>query len=276
MKRTLSLVLAVIMCICMIPAVSAASTMTFTDVPTTEWYYNDVKNAYESGLINGKSAEFFKPEDHLLYCEAVKLAACMNQLYYDGAVSLVNGDPWYATFVEYCLDEGIISKLYEWEEKATRAGYMEIFASALPDEALPVINNVPAGSIPDVPVHHPQAAAIYKLYRAGILQGNDAVTHICKPDDNIKRSEVAAILSRMMDPTKRVKFSMGDPMEIAVQPKDAEDIEKNGSAVFTVKAKGGAAPYSYRWQMKSAAGADWKDLNDASTGIYKNNGGETD
>ena len=218
MKRTLSLVLAVIMCICMIPAVSAASTMTFTDVPTTEWYYNDVKNAYESGLINGKSAEFFKPEDHLLYCEAVKLAACMNQLYYDGAVSLVNGDPWYATFVEYCLDEGIISKLYEWEEKATRAGYMEIFASALPDEALPVINNVPAGSIPDVPVHHPQAAAIYKLYRAGILQGNDAVTHICKPDDNIKRSEVAAILSRMMDPTKRVKFSMGDPMEIAVQP----------------------------------------------------------
>jgi hypothetical protein len=84
---------------------------------------------------------------------------------------------------------------------------MEIFASALPDDALPAINDVPDGSIPDVPMSHPQAAAIYKLYRAGILQGVDAA-HSCNPGSNIRRSEVAAIITRMMTPAARVTFSM--------------------------------------------------------------------
>ena len=48
------------------------------------------------------------------------------------------------------------------------------------------------------------------MYRAGILTGVDAL-HNCKPDDNIKRSEVAAIISRMMDEGNRVKFDMSDP-----------------------------------------------------------------
>ena len=84
---------------------------------------------------------------------------------------------------------------------------MEIFASALPDAALGAINIVPNGAIPDVPMTHPQAAAIYKLYRAGILQGVDAA-HNCNPGSYIKRSEVAAILTRMMDSGARVSFSM--------------------------------------------------------------------
>ena len=48
------------------------------------------------------------------------------------------------------------------------------------------------------------------MYRAGILTGVDAL-HNCKPDDNIKRSEVAAIISRMMDEGNRVTFDMSDP-----------------------------------------------------------------
>jgi hypothetical protein len=48
------------------------------------------------------------------------------------------------------------------------------------------------------------------MYRAGIVTGVDAL-HNCNPDDNIKRSEVAAIISRMMDEDNRVKFDMPDP-----------------------------------------------------------------
>ena len=181
----------------------------FADVPESEWYYNDVKNAVAMGLVNGKSATEYKPEDNLTYAEAVKLAACMHQLYTDGAVTLKNGTVnWYDTYVDYCVDNGIIDKEYNYDDYATRAGYMVIFANALPDEALEKINNVPDSSIPDVPMTRAYSKAVYKLYRAGILQGSDAA-HNCKPLDNIKRSEVAAILSRMMDKTKRVKFSMG-------------------------------------------------------------------
>ena len=51
------------------------------------------------------------------------------------------------------------------------------------------------------------AEAIYRLYRAGIMQGFDAERR-CNPEANIKRSEVAAILIRMMDNSKRVRFSI--------------------------------------------------------------------
>ena len=84
---------------------------------------------------------------------------------------------------------------------------MEMFANALPDEALEEINLVGDGTISDVPDTHPSAAAIYKLYRAGILTGVNKA-HDCRPDSNIQRGEVAAILTRMMTQDARVTFTM--------------------------------------------------------------------
>jgi len=182
----------------------------FTDVLEKDWYYNDVKTAWQSGLINGKSDTSFAPDDNLTYAEAVKLAACMHQLYTTGKVTLTPGagSDWHSTYVSYAKTNNIIAKDYAWNTSATRAGYMEIFASALPDDALAAINTVPGGKIPDVPSSHAQASAIYKLYRAGVVQGVDTVTRACNPGSNIKRSEVAAILTRMMNPDKRVEFIM--------------------------------------------------------------------
>jgi hypothetical protein len=182
----------------------------FTDVPDTAWYRDAVEDAWRMGLIDGKTPTLYMPKDNLTYAEAVKLAACMHQLYTNGAVTLANatgGNAWYMTYVDYAKDNGIIDHDYEWSAPATRAGYIEIFANALPDDALPPMNAVSNGAIPDVPMTHPQAAAIYKLYRAGILTGVDAA-HNCNPDANIMRSEVATILVRMMDPTQRKSFSM--------------------------------------------------------------------
>ena len=184
-----------------------AAEFPFTDVPADAWYYNDVTIAYQTGLINGTSATTFAPNSNLTYAEAVKLAGCMHQLYTTGAVTLTNGSPvWYQSYVDYARANGIISREYNWTAQATRSGYMEIFASALPDNALAPINTVADGAIPDVPMAHPGAAAIYKLYCAGILQGVDAA-HSCNPAANIKRSEVAAILTRMMDSSERISFS---------------------------------------------------------------------
>ncbi|MBR3870002.1 MAG: S-layer homology domain-containing protein [Clostridia bacterium] len=179
----------------------------FVDVPENAWYHDEVMKAVDTGIINGKTTTEFKPDDFLTYAEAVKLAACMNQVYLYGKVTLTNGTPWYQTYVDYCKENNIISKEYNYGENATRAGYMEIFANALPDEAFKDINNIPDGSILDVKNNSPYAIYVYKLYRAGIVSGADA-DHNCKPDNSIKRSEVAAIISRMMDEDKRVKFDM--------------------------------------------------------------------
>ncbi|MBE6689161.1 MAG: hypothetical protein E7588_07815, partial [Ruminococcaceae bacterium] len=224
MKRILSFILFLTMVMSFASVVNAEHYSKFTDVKPDSWYYEDVDNAVRLGIINGKNETTFAPDDNLTYAEAIKIAACMYQLYKDGSVYLVpGGNPWYQIYVDYAKDHGIITenffyKVSNIDEKATRAGYMEIFANAIPDEALIGINNVPDGSIPDVPMVHESSISIYKLYRAGILTGVDA-KHNCNPEDNIKRCEVAAIITRMMDETKRVKFSMGTTSE---EPKTEE------------------------------------------------------
>lgn len=179
----------------------------FVDVPEDAWYHDEIVEAVYTGIINGKSETIFAPDDLLTYAEAVKLAACMSQVYLNGNVTLTSGTPWYQPYADYCRINNITTKNYDYNANATRAGYIEIFANALPNSAFEDINNIPDGSILDVKTSASYAHYVYKLYRAGIVTGVDAL-HNCKPEDNIKRSEVAAIISRMMNEDKRVKFNI--------------------------------------------------------------------
>ena len=209
----------------------AASTP-FADVPETQWYASAVSTAVSDGLVNGKTPTAYCPDDSLTYAETIKLAACMHQKYSTGAVTLENGQPWYQSYVDYASANGIISKEYNLSEPATRAGYMEIFANALPDSALTVINDIPDGAIPDVAMSHTQSSAIYRLYRAGILQGVDSM-HRCLPSSQIKRSEVATILVRMMHANERITFTIDPSVQqtvayIAFDNLDRFSLSKNG------------------------------------------------
>ncbi|MCF0123809.1 MAG: S-layer homology domain-containing protein, partial [Ruminiclostridium sp.] len=212
------------------------------------WYAGDVQKAVDMKLVNGVGNNKFNPTGLLTYSEVVKLAACMHQSYNTGEVTLKNGSPWYSTYVDYAKTNGIITKDYNWTQTVTRAGYMEIFSNALPDTALAPINEVPDGSIPDVAVNHPQAEDIYKLYRAGIVQGTNE-QYYCKPDTSITRCEVATILVRMMDVDFRKHFVLipiERPLGVLTQPKDAT-LPQSGSVTFTAAAYGGTAPYTYQW-----------------------------
>ena len=184
------------------PSPTEEEALPFTDVPESAWYYNDVRLAYRTGLVNGKTATAYQPDDPMTCAEAVKLAACMHQKYTTGSVTLTSGDPWYRSYADYARDNGIISRDYPWNTNISRADYVEIFARALPEEAFSPRNSIGDDSIPDVKLSHPQAASIYKLYRAGILLGSDEAGTF-RPDSSIRRSEVAAILTRMMNPDAR-------------------------------------------------------------------------
>ena len=146
-RRILTFVLAALLCVGLFPAAGAAADLPFTDVPPGVWYYDYVKSAVDTGLVNGKTATTYCPDDYLTYAEAVKLAACMHQKHLTASVTLTNGDPWYQSYVDYAKTNGIISKEYDWKEKATRAGYMEIFAHALPDDWL-IHGQIPMKTIP--------------------------------------------------------------------------------------------------------------------------------
>jgi len=205
----------------------------FEDVKKDAWYHDEVIKAVDTGIINGKSETEFKPDDLLTYAEAVKLAACMNQVYTNGKVTLANGEPWYKPYAEYCKDNKITKREYNYGEAATRAGYMEIFANALPEEAFEEINSIPDGSILDVKNSATYAHYVYKLYEAGIVTGVDEQRN-CNPEANIKRSEVAAIISRMMDKDERVQFDMPESNGTL---SNKGTVDEEGDKIATNKAK---------------------------------------
>jgi len=181
----------------------------FTDVADSAWYRGDVEIAHKKGLINGKTATTYAPDDNMSVAEAIKLAACMHQLYHDGTVTLTNGSPyWYSSYVEYALVNGIISGAYpNYNAQITRREFVHIFYHALPHTEYTDINSVADNAIPDVRLTDTYGGEIYGFYRAGILVGNDSIGTF-SPSSNIRRSEVAAILTRMFDDTARRSITL--------------------------------------------------------------------
>ena len=179
----------------------------FTDVSEDAWYYENVRYACQAGLMQGKSDDTFAPEDELTVAEAVKLACCIHQWERERRVSLTNGSPWYATYMDYALSNSIISEdlSARANEPITRQEHITLFGRAVTGE-LPEINNVADGAIPDVSMGGEAEQTIYEFYRAGILTGAEGGAFL--PDSPIKRSEVCAVLTRIMDPDSRVSFAL--------------------------------------------------------------------
>ncbi|MCF0122696.1 MAG: S-layer homology domain-containing protein, partial [Ruminiclostridium sp.] len=252
-KRILGLGLSLVMALSLLPFSALGADITFTDVPVNAWYYNDVKRSVELNLVNGIGNNKFDPTGKLTYGAAVKLAACIHQQKTQGSVTLKNGSPWYQSYVDYCKSKGIITKDYNWNANATRAGYMEIFESVLPASPNDEINYVPYDSIPDVPADHPQRYSIYRLYRLGVVQGGDAQFN-CSPNSDISRSEVATILVRMMDPTARKRFNTRTPLNIAKDIPTSVTVTRGQPVTLTTEACGGVTPYQYEWEYWNSRG----------------------
>lgn len=181
---------------------------TFTDVSENSWYYNYVIFAVRKGLINGRSDSIYDPETNLSIAEAIKIAACMHQLYYTGSITLKNGLPWYDSYVKYALNNGIITHIYNnYDARISRSEFISIFYRSMPSSEYTVKNTIADNSIPDVDSSDTHASYIYAFYRAGIVIGNDDFGTFY-PDANIRRSEVAAIITRMYDADSRKSITL--------------------------------------------------------------------
>lgn len=195
------------------PGVPERDSFPFTDVSRSSWYYDSVRTAWEKDLIDGVTRTLYKPDDTLTVAQAIKLSAALHQmLSNNGKVTLRNGSPyWYSSYVSYAVDNGIIEKMYldytpaQMNASVKRNEFVHIFYGAMSDYRQ--INTVADNKIPDVITTDTYALEIYTFYRAGILTGSDK-NGTFYPTNDIKRSEVAAILSRMYDKTTRQTVSL--------------------------------------------------------------------
>ena len=179
----------------------------FGDVPEKAWYASAVEICYEYGLMTGASKDSFAPTGKLTVAQAITMASRVHEIYHTGERNLKNGKPWYQTYVDYALANGIIKAgeftADDYNRNITRAEMAGIFARAVDAVDLYPINSVSA--VPDVTAATPYADEILALYRAGVLTGADGGKFY--PGNDIARSEAAAILARIILPEQRKSVS---------------------------------------------------------------------
>lgn len=191
------------------------SSCPFTDVRPDDWYYSDVVAAVERGLVNGMTPTTYAPSGTLTAAQCIKLAACMNQLYFTGNVSLSNSTEgnWFDSYVNYAFENGILLESFaDYNAVISRVQFVQIFYRALPVSCYGEINSIMDGSIPDVSMSDAAAEEIYTFYRAGILTGYSNSAQYANfafgAKSSISRAEVATILNRMFDSSARRNFSI--------------------------------------------------------------------
>lgn len=197
--------------------VEAAEGSPFEDVKPENWFFADVLSATRRGLVDGVTPTSFEPGSTLTVAQCVKLAACMHQLWHEGDVTLKVAEeaPWYAGYVDYAIEQGILDgEPEDYDTAINREDFVGMFYRALPAAEYAVLNTVPEGSIPDIPepAELDHGAEIYTFYRAGILMGytetDSRAAYSFGPEDDISRAEVATIMNRMFDEEARVRFTM--------------------------------------------------------------------
>ena len=200
----------------------------FRDVSDSDWFARYVQDAYNFGFLRGKSANMFDPGGQLTLGEAVTIAARLRSIYYTGKADFAESAPYYAVYADYALIHGIISAHGDYNAPVTRASFAVLMHNALPPEAFQVQNEIPDYGICDVASDTAVGAAVYALYRAGILAGSDQYGTFFA-DSEITRAEACAVMVRLADPPTRVRTLLPDNIPAAVI------FQRSADAVFMLE-----------------------------------------
>lgn len=190
----------------------------FSDLTSSSTFYDNVAALYEYGLSVGKADGTFGLQDSVTVGQIVIFAGRIRSLYRTGDSEAgpssysENGDASTAMrYLRYLQAEGVLgTELDEvLSSPATRAQVAHVLANTLPEEALPpvyqdLVTQAYASRqyITDVTEYTPYYQDILNLYRTGVSVGSDASGSYL-PDQLITRGAVAAMLTRMVDPSLR-------------------------------------------------------------------------
>jgi len=183
----------------------------FADVPDGEWYAGYVADAFNYGFISGRSETLFAPLGMITLGEAVTLAVKLGSVYHTGCSDFELTEPYYMAYAQYALEHGFIDKHMDYDATATRAQFAGLFYNSMPASAFPEINIISAYGINDVMPDAEYGAAIYALYRAGVLAGSDQYGTFY-PDSYITRAEACALMVRLAVPAFRINTKLPDSL----------------------------------------------------------------
>lgn len=119
MKKLISMLLAVVMVVALVPSAFAADADSadpskFTDVPADAWYWDELDYALYNGYISGTSATTFSPDAKVTRAQFVTMLSRVRNdapafEYNTTAFEDVDMSSWYGPAVEWARDKGIVN-----------------------------------------------------------------------------------------------------------------------------------------------------------------------
>lgn len=236
-KRIISLLMAVVMLVSVMPAMgaSAAKGQRFSDAYRGQWFAKYVYPVSEAGIINGDERGRFNPGNKLKRCDvitmlslSVKSADELKAEY--GDMELCPDSPknqWYTKSVNWAAQEGVITpgENFRPTDDITRMETVELVYSmhkAYPDK-VPLTPVKEARDFPDTSnITAEQKEALDACTMGGVIDGNDKGYFM--PDNTLTRDQAARIICDML------KFTPWSDSQIPEKPKPAFEAPKVGSA----------------------------------------------
>ena len=169
--------------------VAAAVSGVFPDVTADAWYVGYVETLAEKGVVGGYEDGTFRPENPVTWGEALKLVLLSAGL---PAQRAKDGEHWAAGYLDYAVRYGYVpTDDILLDSPVTRAGIADLCAAALELSA-----SATAGENPFADTNR---KSVLSLYAAGIVEGSvENGRRLYKGADQIRRSEICAILTRML------------------------------------------------------------------------------
>lgn len=282
-RRMLSLLLACSMlsALCTLPTAAADGSLAnftrqnsyregqYSDVKAGDWCAENIRAGTEFGIFKGYGSRF-GVKDSITRLQCIIVACRLHSIYHTGADRIEQSDTGtkQAIYTAYAAAHGIKHDFARVDIPATRAEFAAVLASALPDAALAEINALEYGSLPDVDGTETYAMAVYRLYRAGVLNGSNASRSFL-PEKTINRAQACAIATRMVDPSLRKTLTaakdtpeekMQEPLfqqQWALTDSDSFRLEekKNEYSVYEPDLGKFCEPYQWENPLKSGKNA---------------------
>lgn len=254
-KRVISLLLAIVMILGMLPAMTmtaSAGGTGFTDVVAGSFYEKPVQWAVEQGITSGETTTTFNPGGQCLRAHVVtflwKAEKCPAPTAASSSFTDVPSGAWYEKPVLWAVEKGITSGV-----SATKFGAADVcsryqvvyFLWAAAGKPEPKTAGNPFKDVKTTDFFY---KSVLWAVEQGITSGVDN-THF-GPGQPCNRAQVVTFLYRAF------ADEMDAPLTITGHPQSVT-VKKDDNASFTVAVSGGTAPYTYQWQISDNNGAEW-------------------
>lgn len=215
-KRIATLLLSVVLLLSLVISAQAAGPglsnfkkqaecTAFSDVPETAWYAESVKTVCEHGLMNGTGNGKFSPNGYVTMAESVALMSRLYDIYNGGDGTFEPSSPWFIAYDNYAAAHDLDSFGFSgdsdfWSDRPTRELFIDLVSQSIPMSEFQIINDVCTTE----PTGNDFTDRLMRLFNAGIITGKSNGTGF-DGGSTITRAEVATVLTRMIEPSSRVK-----------------------------------------------------------------------